>query len=88
MTNGEKPVTSSSGPLIPDFLILGAQKCGTSSLASALRSHPDIFISALKEAQHYGFVPDEQVGGDSYREFFRDRAFLPTSTACETERSV
>jgi len=66
----------------------GAQKCGTSSLASALRSHPDIFMPALKEAQHYGFVPDEQVGGDSYREFFRDRAFLPTSTACETERSV
>jgi len=59
-----------TGPLPPDFLILGAQKCGTSSLAAALRSHPQVFLPAAKEAHHFGRVPDRVVGGRSYRRFF------------------
>jgi hypothetical protein len=55
----------------PDFLIIGAQKSGTTSLAGALRKHPDIFIPLVKEAHHFGVVPDDEVGGPAYAEFFR-----------------
>jgi len=61
-----------SGPLPPDFLILGAQKCGTTSLAAALRTHPQVFIPAVKEAHHFGKVDDAEVGGRAYRRFFSE----------------
>lgn len=48
----------------PNFFILGAPKCGTSSLAHWLGQHPQIFMSAFKEP-HY-FNTD-----DSFR-FMRD----------------
>lgn len=57
-------------PVVPDFLILGAPKCGTTSLAAALRSHPDIFLPAAKEAHHFGVVPDTEAGGAAYARFF------------------
>jgi hypothetical protein len=54
----------------PDFLILGGQKCGTTSMASALREHPEIFVPRTKEATHFGFVNDDEVGGSHYQSFF------------------
>lgn len=57
-------------PFRPDFLIIGAQKSGTSSLASALKRHPEIYLPDAKEAQHFGKVPDEEIGGEGYRDFF------------------
>lgn len=59
-----------TSPLPPDFLILGAQKCGTTSLAAALRSHPDVFVPRAKEAQHFGQVADAAAGGPGYLAFF------------------
>ncbi|MFM8860999.1 MAG: sulfotransferase family protein [Acidimicrobiia bacterium] len=56
----------------PDFLILGAQKCGTTSLASALRTHPQVFLPSAKEAQHFGTVDVDQVGDETYRRFFSE----------------
>lgn len=41
--------------LIPDFLIIGAGKCGTTSLFMYLKQHPDIFIPAVKEPNFYGY---------------------------------
>ena len=46
----------------PDFLIIGAQKAGTTSLTGALRQHPEIFMPSVKEAHHFGEVPDDEVG--------------------------
>lgn len=40
-----------------DFLIIGAQKCGTTSLYDYLKQHPDIFLPNAKEI-HY-FAEDE-----------------------------
>jgi hypothetical protein len=34
---------------LPNFLIVGAAKCGTSSLHKYLEQHPDIFMSEVKE---------------------------------------
>jgi hypothetical protein len=34
---------------LPNFLIVGAAKCGTTSLYHYLRQHPDVFMSPVKE---------------------------------------
>jgi hypothetical protein len=38
---------------VPNFFILGAPKCGTSSLAAWLREHPQAFMSAWKEPRYF-----------------------------------
>jgi hypothetical protein len=40
---------------IPDFLIIGAGKSGTTSLDNYLKQHPQIFIPSVKEPNFYGF---------------------------------
>ena len=52
----------------PDFLIVGAPKCGTTALDHFLGSHPDIF-TARKEMHHFG--SDLRFGPQFYR---RDQA--------------
>lgn len=37
----------------PNLFILGAPKCGTTSLASWLREHPDVFMSPIKEPCYF-----------------------------------
>ena len=44
--------TASARPL-PDFLILGAQKAGTTSLYAYLRWHPDITGPSFKEVSYF-----------------------------------
>ncbi len=38
---------------VPDFMIVGAPRCGTTSLYRNLLSHPDIFIPAIKEPMYF-----------------------------------
>ena len=38
----------------PDFFIVGAPKCGTTSLSRYLGQHPEIFIPKLKEPNYFG----------------------------------
>jgi len=38
----------------PDFFIVGAPKCGTTSLDEYLRQHPDIFVPQRKELHYFG----------------------------------
>lgn len=38
---------------LPNFFILGAGRCGTTSLALALNRHPDVFIPAIKEPSFF-----------------------------------
>ncbi len=53
--------------LIPDFLIIGAGKCGTTSLDKYLKQHPEIFIPARKEPNFYGYenTSIDSFGGDA-----------------------
>src|SRR5210317_560697 len=37
----------------PNFFILGAPKCGTTSLAYWLSQHPNVYVSPDKEPLHY-----------------------------------
>lgn len=38
----------------PDFFIVGAPKCGTSSMYKYLKAHPEIFMSESKEPHFFG----------------------------------
>jgi len=53
---------------MPTFLIIGAMKGGTTSLAMWLRAHPDVFIPAAKETHFFDTFYGE--GLDWYRRFF------------------
>lgn len=37
----------------PNFLVIGAPRCGTTSLHDILGQHPDIFMSAVKEPHYF-----------------------------------
>lgn len=37
----------------PNFFIIGAPKCGTTSLSEYLRSHPNVFMTRLKEPRYF-----------------------------------
>jgi Sulfotransferase domain len=57
----------------PNFFILGAPKCGTTSLAQWLAGHPNIFVSREKEP-HFFNTDDRQLIAtlNSYEELFRE----------------
>lgn len=58
--------------MLPNFLIIGAMKSGTTSLAKYLSSHPDVFISTPKEP---GFFVEElnwEKGLNWYQGLFKD----------------
>lgn len=44
---------SASSRTLPDFLIIGAQRCGTSSLYKYLGAHPQIAPSLRKETEYF-----------------------------------
>ncbi len=57
---------------LPTFLIIGAQKAGTSWLERNLRRHPEVFLASPKEV-HFFDQPDNLARGlEWYEGFFRD----------------
>jgi len=57
---------------LPNFLVIGAAKAGTTSLYNYLRSHPEIFMSSKKELQ---FFPEEfnwRLGVEWYQQHFAE----------------
>lgn len=56
--------------VLPDFLILGAQKAGTSSLHSMLSAHPQIFLTKPKETHFFDGPKRYARGLDWYRSHF------------------
>ena len=40
---------------LPNFLVIGAQKCGTTSLYVALKQHPQVYMSPVKEPRFFAF---------------------------------
>jgi Sulfotransferase family len=46
---------------LPNFFIVGAAKCGTTSLAHYLSLHPQVHMSALKEPRYFAFEPSSSL---------------------------
>ncbi len=39
--------------ILPNFFLIGAPRCGTSSVYDAIRQHPEIFMSSVKEPWYF-----------------------------------
>jgi len=48
----------------PDFFLVGAPKCGTTSMYEYLRPHPQIFMPRIKEPHYFGSDLDIRAEGD------------------------
>lgn len=57
--------------LLPNLIIIGGQKCGTSSLHFYLDKHPDVSMSRLKEPEYFIEERNWSRGLDWYRSCFR-----------------
>jgi hypothetical protein len=53
-----------------DFMIIGAQKCGTSSLAKQLAEHPDICFCKTKEPGYFDRTEDWEAGLEEYHKLY------------------
>ena len=42
--------------MLPNFLIIGASKCGTTALYYYLNQHPEISFSDLKEPKYFSSI--------------------------------
>jgi hypothetical protein len=49
-----------------DFMIIGAQKCGTTSLHMYLRDHPKIFMPLQKETEFFSYKDNFERGRELY----------------------
>ena len=61
---------------LPDFIIIGGQKCGSTSLHYYLNQHPDITMSAWKELQFFADPAVWDRGLDWYASNFENDAKL------------
>jgi hypothetical protein len=61
---------------LPNFLIIGAAKTGTTSLYGYLRQHPDVFMPEKKELHFFSFDENWQRGTAWY-----ERHFAPVGDA-------
>ena len=60
--------------MIPSFLLIGAQRCGTTTLHLALKSHPQVVLHPLHKGVNY-FDVDYERGPEWYRSHFPITAY-------------
>lgn len=58
--------------MLPNFICVGAQKAGSSSLYKLLRSHPEVHVSQQKELHFFNIDENYEKGLEHYEEFFKD----------------
>ena len=57
--------------MFPNFLVIGAAKCGTTSLCKLLGEHPDVFVSDPKEPHYFSSEIENPSRQSAYEELFR-----------------
>jgi len=72
----------------PNFLIVGAPKCGTTAMANYLKAHPEIFVAERKDLHFFGsdlnFTRRERLSKTDYLANFAEAG----QAACVGEASV
>lgn len=58
--------------MTPNYLVIGASKCATSSLCANLGQHPDVFMTHPKEPSFFSHDPIYARGWDWYLSLFED----------------
>ena len=56
---------------LPDFLVGGAPKCGTSSLAKSLAAHSEVFVPVAQEVPYFHCANYEEKGASWYASHFK-----------------
>lgn len=56
--------------MLVDFAIIGAQKCGTTSLAAQLAAHPSICFCEKKEPEYFFRVENWEAGIEGYHRLY------------------
>ncbi|MFG0316612.1 MAG: sulfotransferase family protein [Planctomycetota bacterium JB042] len=59
---------------LPNFLVIGAAKCGTTSLCALLGRHPEVFLHPRKELDFFSYDGVYAKGIEWYASRFRDGA--------------
>ena len=67
---GASHQSRSSGGRLPDFLILGEMKCGSTTLWQLLSKHPRIFFPDEKELHFFNARPDRPLSASDYERCF------------------
>ncbi|MEH6588769.1 MAG: sulfotransferase [Halioglobus sp.] len=67
---------------IPNLFLVGAPKCGTTSLYRYLRQHPEIYMSGIKEPHFFG----SDLGSDKY--IRNEKEYLSLFSSRQDERIV
>lgn len=44
--------------MLPTFMVIGAAKCGTTSVCDILSGHPDVFMATPKEPHYFGLLQE------------------------------
>lgn len=60
--------------MLPNFLVIGAYKCGTTSLHHYLAQHPQIFIPRVKEPSYLAFVDNGDRNSPIYKKSIKTRS--------------
>jgi hypothetical protein len=58
--------------MLPNFLIIGSQKAGTTSLYNILKQHPEVFMPEKKEINFFFLDSEFRKGIENYQRFFTD----------------
>lgn len=72
--------------MLPNLLVIGAQKCGTTSLHAYLEAHPDISMSDPKELDFFVSPEDSATGAGNWlrgREWYSSHFTQPTAVRGE-----
>jgi hypothetical protein len=70
--NVSSPIERTAPPALPNFLCIGAQRCGTTWLDQHLRRHPQVYLPARTKEVHF-FDTYYQRGMDWYLDYFPRR---------------
>ena len=57
---------------LPNFIVAGSAKCGTTTLCGALSMHPDVYVCEPKEPNFLAFDSVYQKGWGWYKSLFRE----------------
>lgn len=65
-----QPIINASPGRLPNFLLIGAMKAGTTSLYHYLKAHPQVYMSPVKEPEFFVEESNWRRGLDWYRKQF------------------
>jgi hypothetical protein len=72
LEHGHGDADNDRGGRLPNFLVIGAMKAGTTSLFHYLAAHPQAYLSPLKEVEFFVDGPNWRRGFEWYRARFAD----------------